>query len=42
MKLIFSENKIDNIDEFALSLKEFTRMESLELYLNLNLLKKLP
>jgi hypothetical protein len=41
MTLDFGENKIEKIEEFALSLKEFNKLEYLELHLNNNLLKKL-
>jgi hypothetical protein len=42
MILNFEQNKIEKIEEFALSLKDFTRLENLELRLNRNLLTKLP
>jgi hypothetical protein len=42
MILDFERNKIENMEEFTLSLKEFNRLEGLELYLNSNLLSKLP
>jgi len=33
---IFEENKIDKIEEFAVALKDFKKLEKLELYLNKN------
>ncbi len=42
MILNFEQNKIEKIEEFALSLKDFTRLEHLELLLTNNLLTKLP
>ncbi len=38
MILYFEENKIEKMEDFALSLKDFTRLENLELYINNNLL----
>ncbi len=42
MILNFERNKIDNIDEFALSLKDFSRLENLELHFSNIFLTKLP
>ncbi len=42
MILNFEQNKIEKIEEYVFSLNDFTRLESLELCLNNNLLKKLP
>ncbi len=42
MILSFGGNKIEKIEEFAFSLKDFTRLEHLELLLNNNKLTKLP
>ena len=42
MKLEFRENKIDKMEEFAVSLKNFNKLLNLELYLNNNELEKLP
>jgi hypothetical protein len=36
------KNKIENIEAFALSFKSFNRLKHLELYINWNLLRKLP
>ena len=36
MILKFKENKIENIEEFIVSLKDFSKLERLELYLNMN------
>jgi hypothetical protein len=36
MKLEFSGNKIDKMEEFAVALKDFNKLEKLELYLNNN------
>ena len=36
MTLWFSENKIDKIEEFAVALKDFNKLEKLELDLNNN------
>jgi hypothetical protein len=36
MILRFEGNKIEKMEEFALSLKDFTRLENLELHLNMN------
>ncbi len=36
MILSFGGNKIEKMEEFALSLKDFTRLEHLELNLNSN------
>ncbi len=41
MILHFGMNKIDKMEEFAFSHKEFPKLEYLELNLNNNLLKKL-
>ncbi len=38
----FGYNRIETIDEFAISLKEFTKLENLELILKKNLLTKIP
>ena len=42
MILEFSENKIIDIDEFAFSLKDFNKLELLEINLNNNFITKLP
>jgi hypothetical protein len=42
MILNFEQNKIYNMEEFSLSLKDFPRLENLELYLNNNFLTELP
>ncbi len=42
LQLDFAQNKIEKISEFTLSIKEFKRVEFLELNLNNNLLSKLP
>ena len=36
MTLGFSGNKIDKMEEFAVALKDFNKLEKLELYLNKN------
>ncbi len=42
MILNFEGNKIEKIKDFAISLKEFKRLENLELNMKKNLLTKLP
>ncbi len=42
MILGFEENKVEDIEEFAVSLINYNNLEKLTLYLNKNLLAKLP